>query len=125
MIAGIGTHIVEVDRMREVIKRWGEKFLRRVFSAREITYCFSMHDPYPHLSARFAAKEAAVKALSATDLDRRIHISDFEVGNEVSGRPYLILHKNVKDMIGDIVLHITLSHERNYALATVIAERLD
>jgi holo-[acyl-carrier protein] synthase len=125
MILGVGTDIVEIERMRQAVNRWGEKFLRRIFSEREISYCYSKHDPYLHLSARFAAKEATVKALSGASIDRHLHVGDVEVMNETSGKPYIVLDGEIKEAIGMLILHVTLSHERNYALATVIAEKLD
>jgi holo-[acyl-carrier protein] synthase len=125
MICGIGTDIAEIVRMREAVDKWGRKFLKHIFSDREITYCYSKRDPFPHLSARFAAKEATVKALSCIIRDRHLSIGDIEVLNESSGRPYIILSEEIKGMVGNLVLHLTISHERNYALATVIAEQID
>ena len=125
MICGIGTDIAEIERMREAVDKWGRKFLKRIFSDKEIAYCYSRRDPFPHLSARFAAKEATVKALSCVVKDRHIYVGDVEVLNETSGRPYIILGEDIKGIVGNIILHLTISHERNYALATVIAEQLD
>ncbi len=125
MISGVGTDIVEVDRIREAVHKWGEKFLKRVFSKQEIDYCFSKRDPFPHLSARFAAKEAAVKALSGTSMDQHMLVSDVEVRNEASGKPYIVLDERIREAAGKTVLHVTLSHEKTYALATVIAEKHD
>jgi holo-[acyl-carrier protein] synthase len=125
MICGIGTDIAEVGRMREVVDKWGRKFLMRIFSAREIAYCYSKRDPFPHLSARFAAKEATVKALSCVVRDRHVYLGDVEVLNETSGRPCIVLGEEIKGKCGNLILHVTISHERNYALATVIAEQID
>ncbi len=125
MILGVGTDIVEIERVREAIGRWGDKFLKRIFSEREISYCYSRRDPYPHLSARFAAKEAAVKALSDAVKESHLHISDFEVRSQTSGKPYIVTTEKYSDVIRNIILHLTISHERNYSVAVVIAERLD
>jgi len=125
MICGIGTDIAEMERIRKAIDKWGRKFLKRIFSDKEIAYCYSKRDPIPHLSARFAAKEATVKALSCVIRDRHIYVGNIEVLNEPSGRPYIVLGEEIQGMIGNIVLHLTISHERNYALATVIAEQID
>ena len=62
-IRGIGVDLARIPRMREVVERWQDRFLRRVFTEAEIAYCQRRHDPIPHLAARFAAKEAAMKAL--------------------------------------------------------------
>jgi holo-[acyl-carrier protein] synthase len=124
MIAGIGTDIVEIERIRAAVNKWGDTFLKRIFSESEITYCFSKRDPFPNLAVRFAAKEAAVKALSGAIKDRNIYVGDIEVLNEPSGKPYIVLAEDIKSLIGDtIVLHLSLSHERDYALATVIVEK--
>ena len=125
MICGVGTDIAEIVRMREAVDKWGRKFLKRIFSDKEIAYCYSKRDPFPHLSARFAAKEATVKALSCIIRDRHIYIGDVEVLNESSGRPYIVLGEEIQGMVGKLILHLTISHERNYALATVIAEQID
>ena len=125
MICGVGTDIAEIVRMREAVDKWGRKFLKRIFSDKEIAYCYSRRDPFPHLSARFAAKEATVKALSCIIRDRHIYIGDVEVLNESSGRPYIVLGEEIQGMVGKLILHLTISHERNYALATVIAEQID
>ena len=63
MVKGIGVDLVQIPRMRRVVKRWQDRFLRRVFTDAEIAYCRKRRDPVPHLAARFAAKEAALKAL--------------------------------------------------------------
>ncbi len=62
-VHGIGVDLVRIPRMRDVIARWDERFLRRVFTEGEIAYCRARRDPVPHFAARFAAKEAATKAL--------------------------------------------------------------
>lgn len=123
MIAGIGTDIVEIDRIREAVDKWGDKFLKRIFSEAEIAYCFSKRDPFPNLAARFAVKEATVKALDGLLKDRNIFVGDIEVRNEPSGKPYIVLAERIESKLGEtIVLHISLSHERGHAIATVIAE---
>ncbi len=124
MIAGIGTDIVEIERMRAAVNRWGDTFLKRIFSESEISYCFSKRDPCTNLSGRFAAKEAAVKALSGVINGRNIYIRDIEVMNGPSGKPYIVLAEDIESLIDDtIILHISLSHERSYAIATVIVEK--
>jgi len=65
MICGIGTDIVDVGRIRKAVERWGDRFLKRVFTEAEVVYCLAKANPYPHLAARFAAKEAVMKALSS------------------------------------------------------------
>ena len=124
MIAGIGTDIVEIERIRTAVNRWGDAFLKRIFSESEISYCFSKRDPFPSLSGRFAAKEAAIKALSGLISDKNIHIGEIMVLNEDSGKPFIVLAGRIKHLIDSaLVLHLTLSHERGHAIAMVVAEK--
>ena len=124
MIAGIGTDIVEIERIRAAVNKWGDTFLQRIFSESEISYCFSKRDPFPNLSGRFAVKEATVKALSGVINGRNIYVGDIEVMNESSGKPYIVLAEDIMSLIDDtIIFHVSLSHERRYALATVIIEK--
>lgn len=127
MVCGIGTDIVEVKRMRAATERWGRRFLEKVFSDREIAYSFAKRDPYPHLAARFAAKEAMVKALGCLRESADIpaaHIPilrHFEVVSDSSGRPTLgILVPLLPD---GVIAHLSLSHEKEYAVAVVVLER--
>src|SRR5712691_11328283 len=97
-INGIGVDLVNIPRMRDVIDRWQDRFLQRVFTEQEIAYCRARRDPVPHFAARFAAKEAALKALG-TGL--RLGVSSRELGLARGGNRVLL----------------TLSHEGEYALA--------
>jgi len=118
MIVGIGTDIVEIGRIREA---GSEKFLERIFTARERDYCFKYKDPWPHLAARFAAKEAVAKALG-TGIGR-VGWQDIEVIKELSGRPGISLHgfgAQVGRELGSRELLLSLSHCRDYAIAYVI-----
>ncbi|HMK57289.1 MAG TPA: holo-ACP synthase [Dissulfurispiraceae bacterium] len=125
MIAGIGTDIVEIERIREAAQRWGDRFVKRIYSESEISYCYSKRDPFPNLSARFAAKEAAIKALSGLIRENRIFVGDITVHNEASGRPYIVLSERVQNCLeAGLKLHLTLSHERGHAVATVLVETM-
>lgn len=121
VICGVGTDIVEIVRIREAVEKWGDHFLRKVFSENEITYCYSKNDPALHLAARFAAKEACIKALS-TSITDHMSMKDIEVSNDPSGKPLINVNRN-EISSGRIILHLSLSHERHYAVATVIAEQ--
>jgi holo-[acyl-carrier protein] synthase len=121
MICGIGTDIVEIDRIREAVRKWGDHFLKRVFSEVEITYCFSKNDPALHLAARFAVKEATIKAVSGCNIGH-LSLSDIEVINEPSGRPALKIRSADLDSSG-IKFHLSISHERSYAIASIVAEK--
>src|SRR2546425_12535355 len=93
-INGIGVDLVNIPRMRDVIDRWQDRFLQRVFTDQEIAYCRARRDPVPHFAARFAAKEAALKALG-TGLRLGIRWRELEVrrgrgagpGHGPGGRP--------------------------------------
>lgn len=125
MIVGTGTDIVETGRVRVLIDRYGERFLRRWFAAVEIEYCRSKAKPYLHFAARLAAKEAAFKAL-------RIPTGpacwrDIVVETEEDGHPRLVVSAAAAaaaERVGAERLHLTLSHCNAYAVATVTAERI-
>lgn len=122
MIYGIGTDIVEIERLRSAVLRWGDPFLRRVFSEREISCCYGRKDPFPGLAARFAAKEAVIKALGTY-----VPLNAIEILNEESGKPYLVVsgrfleEKAASPITG---IHLSLSHERTHAVAVVILETI-
>ncbi len=123
MIYGIGTDIVEIDRVRLAVGKWGESFLRRIFSERELSYCKMKKDPMPHFAARFAAKESLIKALTPLG---PLPLREIEVLNHPSGKPFIALREGVLEDLfgGEIpVIHLTLSHERSHAVAVVILER--
>jgi holo-[acyl-carrier protein] synthase len=121
MICGVGTDIVEIARIRDAVEKWGDHFLSKVFNSDEITYCYSKNDPIMHLAARFAAKEACIKALSKA-LGGNIAMKEIGVLNDDAGKPYFIISKEGFDP--DIIrLHLSLSHERKYAVASVVAEQ--
>lgn len=123
MIHGIGIDIVEVERVREAVGKWSEKFLNRIFTEREIAYCYTRRNPYPCLAVRFAAKEALIKALGG---NIRFSFTDIEVEHSESGRPILLFSESVHAHLkkNDITAaHVTLSHERHYCIASVILER--
>ena len=114
-----GTDIIEIYRIKESIEKLGEAFLNRVFTENEIKYCESKKkQKYQHYAARFAAKEAAFKALSWKIGDKySISWKDFEVENNKQGRPTLkIVGVNLKD-VEDI--DVSVSHCKDYAVANV------
>ncbi|MBI5214034.1 MAG: holo-ACP synthase [Nitrospirae bacterium] len=122
MIIGIGTDIVEISRIKEAVEKWGERFLKKIFTDNEIAYCNQKKDPYPHLSARFAAKEAVIKASSSL---REMHLAfhAIEILNEPSGKPFIKILNSKPFTLNSFIIHLTLTHERNYAVATVVVER--
>ena len=115
-----GTDIIEVDRVRTSIENVGEKFLKKVFTDNEIRYCESKKtQKYQHYAGRFAAKEAAFKAISAK-LDDKYSVcwKDFEVVNDEQGRPQINLLNINTDEIESI--DVSISHCKLYATANVV-----
>ena len=119
MRVNCGTDIIEIDRVKDSIEKLGNPFLDRVFTKKEIDYCESKNkQKYQHYAARFAAKEAAFKALSEKIKDKfLVSWKDFEVVNDEQGRPKLNVYNVNLDNIEDI--DISISHCKNYAVANV------
>lgn len=114
-----GTDIIEIARIEESINKLGEKFLERVFTKNEIEYCESKNiQKYQHYAARFAAKEAAFKAISWKIKDKyEVCWKDFEVVNDKQGRPKLnIIGISLKGVEN---IDVSLSHCKEYAIANV------
>jgi holo-[acyl-carrier protein] synthase len=124
-IVGIGTDIVECLRVGRMIEEHGELFLTRVYTEREVRYCQSRKRATEHFAARWAAKEAILKALG-TGWRRGLGWTDMEVRIEASGRPQVLLCGVAKDIaqaqrVSDIL--ISMSHCRAYATAYALAVR--
>jgi holo-[acyl-carrier protein] synthase len=118
-ISGIGVDLVSIPRMRAVIERWQERFLARVFTEREIAYCRARRDPAPHFAARFAAKEAGLKALG-TGLRLGVSWRELEVCRERGQAPVLVLSGRSRELgraRGGTRMLLALTHEGEYALA--------
>ncbi|MBD8923936.1 MAG: holo-ACP synthase [Clostridia bacterium] len=114
-----GVDIIEIDRVKESIEQLGDKFLNRVFTDKEIEYCESRkNQKYQHYAARFAAKEAAFKAVSG-QIDDKYNVcwKDFEVTNDEQGRPSIKLVGIDEKSIENI--DISISHCKKYAVANV------
>ena len=124
MIVGMGVDIAEVSRMREAIDRHGQRLLKRVFTPLEIAYCQRHKNCHERFAARFAAKEAAMKALG-TGWRRGVTWQDFEVFNASSGKPELRLFGKASEIcrsLGGKNILLSISHTSDYALAEVIVE---
>jgi len=124
VIVGLGIDIAEVARVKAAIERHGETFLRRVYTAKEQEYCERFKNKYERYAGRFAAKEAAMKALG-TGWSRGVRWVDVEVAREKGGRPTLKLAGEAAHIAGrlnvkNIVLSIT--HTADQAFAQVIFE---
>ncbi|SRR5579875_1881768 len=127
MIVGIGSDLAEVSRIRESIARFGERFLNRIYTEGERAYAESKANSYERFAARFAAKEAAMKAIG-TGWNFGVAWKDFEVVNERSGRPKLLLHGRAQEIAGKLRadhISISLTHTKEMAFAVVILESRD
>ena len=118
-VRGIGVDIVRIGRMRDVIARWDERFLRRVFTPGEIAYCQSRRDPVQHYAARFAAKEAGLKALG-TGLRLGVNWRELEVQRARGEAPVLVLSGRSREIglrRGGRRMLLALTHDGDYAVA--------
>ncbi len=125
MIVGIGTDLAEVGRIRHSISRFGERFLARVYTERERAYASAKANAAERFAARFAAKEAGMKAIG-TGWRHGVTWKDFEVINERSGRPTLLLGgvaRHIADQLGVTQISLSLTHTQEMAFAAVILER--
>lgn len=121
MLIGIGTDIVEIDRIKKACLK--PRFLERVFTDKEREYCFSLKNPYPSLAARFAAKEAVLKALG-TGLSG-CGFKDIEIVKETTGRPLIELSGGAKKTAkrkSIINIMISISHNKTHAIAFATAQ---
>jgi len=124
MILGIGTDLADVPRIQKSIERYGDRFLQRVYTETEIAYASRKANVAERFAARFAAKEAGMKALG-TGLRNGITWKDFEVANEPSGRPSLSLHGaalQIAARMGVRRISLSLTHTSEFAMAVVILE---
>jgi holo-[acyl-carrier protein] synthase len=124
MIVGSGIDIAEVPRIRNCIARFGERFLERIYTPGEIRYCESKANSVERYAARFAAKEAAMKALG-TGWSRGVRWRDIEVSREPGGRPTIVFHGKAAEFagrMGAVHVALSLSHTSEQAIAQVILE---
>ncbi len=127
MIHGVGVDIVEVERIRKAIERYGEKFVRRIFTPDEIAHCHGKVDAYLRYAGRFAAKEAAFKSLRGR-WRKGMRWLDFETVGTESSPPSLRLGGEAaaaRKEAGVTALHLSISHDRHYAVAVVVAEAVN
>jgi len=122
MIFGTGIDIVNIERIESMMARWGNLFLGRVFTEREIVWCQQRTRPPECFAIRFAAKEAFLKAIGR-GLRNGIQWTDIEVENDPLGKPLFSFHRKAKEVLETQQIQkalLTLSHERPYAVAHVI-----
>lgn len=124
MILGTGIDLAEVDRIRAAAERYGDRFLHRIYTERERAYVARKANKYERYAARFAAKEAGMKAIG-TGWRHGITWHDFEVTNLPSGRPTITFHgvaRQVAERMGVKRAHLSLTHTAQYGQAFLILE---
>ncbi len=125
MIVGCGIDIIEIKRVEDLRKRYQGKFLNRIFSPGEKEYCCRKVRMDMHLAARFAAKEALIKALG-DNIKVRLPWSDLEVINTDGGKPEIFILGKSRDVIENLGINsifLSISHSYKYAVAQVILEK--
>ena len=124
MTSGIGIDLVEVPRIEALIQKWDGAFLQRVYTEKEITYCRQRGRPAIHFAARFAVKEAFLKALGM-GLGMGIRLRDIETINTDDGRPYIHPHGEAEILLENRAIkniQVSITHTKGYAVAVVIVE---
>ncbi len=117
MITGIGTDIVEIARIKKLQKKYGSSFYAKILSEEEISL-IPKGDPDAYIAGRFAAREALVKALGG----KAFNFPHIIIKKDLEGKPYFVLPP---DLAPGLTLHLSISHERHYATAVVVAEKTD
>lgn len=124
MILGSGIDLVEIGRIRQSVERFGQRFLDRVFTNAEQAYCMRKRNAAESLAARFAAKEAAAKALG-TGISRGVNWLEIEVIREPGGRPGIRFHgraAEVASRLGVVHTALSLTHTATLSMASVVVE---
>lgn len=122
MILGVGIDLVETERIKASVERFGDRFLDRILRPGEQEYCRKFRDSETHIAARFAAKEAISKAFG-TGIGKELGWLDMEIINLAGGRPVAILHDRGLELLkarGACALLVSLSHTRNHATAVAL-----
>ena len=126
MIYGTGIDIVEIARIKKSLERFPNRFEEKIFTTNEIKYCREKADPFKHFAARFAVKEAVLKSLG-TGMSQGIGWKDIQIwNNKKNGKPYLKVDGKGKLVFKTLKLkniHISISHEKTYAVAHAVAEK--
>lgn len=124
MIFGTGIDIVNIKKIKKVIERWGDHFSNRIFTSRELNYCYQKKSPFQHLASRFAAKEAFLKALGKREITG-LKWREIEVGNRKSGQPFYRLKGVGKSLVREqgVQPFLTISHTGDYAIAHCLLEK--
>ncbi len=126
MILGLGTDIIENERIERIYRSFKNRFLNRIFTEQEIEYSISHSDPIPYLAGRFAVKEAAIKALNLQG-SAGFAWKDIEVCGQIFGKKRLAFHNGAQRVADRLCVeksHISLSHSNSLSIAVVILENM-
>jgi holo-[acyl-carrier protein] synthase len=118
-IFGIGTDIIAVERIKNVLSRHPVHFPEKYFTTEERAYCDACREPAERYAARFAAKEAVAKALG-TGFGEHLNFLDVEICRDTHGKPYAVLSDRAQTFFGKLQIHLSISHCHEYATATAI-----
>ena len=121
MIFGIGIDIIEVARIRKAHARLGKRFLKGIYTEREQEFSLKHNDPSERLDARWAAKEAFLKALG-TGHSRGVRWRDVEIIDNEHSRPTVKVYGKPRELLGDRKVHLSISHLKDLATAIAIIE---
>ena len=121
----IGTDIIEVNRIKKLIREKGDKFLNRIYTQNEIDYCESKGlNKYQHYAGRFAAKEAVFKVLNReTVSESSLIFKNIEILNKNDGTPYVNILDDITVDCFDVNIDVSISHIKKYATATAVSVR--
>jgi len=122
VVEGVGVDVVEISRMGEVVERWGDHFLRKVFTESELAYARGRKNALHHIAARFAVKEAVAKAV-ATGWRGGFRWKDVEVANDANGKPSVRLGGSMKSLLGGANVQVSISHSDTVVVGFAIVER--
>lgn len=120
MISGIGIDIIEVEKIKNAVKKWGDGFLKKVFTRQEIKYCRSRRFPHIHFASRFAAKEAIAKALGTGFWRKGQRWTDCEIIRADDGGTEVRLVNDLKKKLRNRKVIISMSHCDKFAVANAI-----
>lgn len=122
-ILGVGTDIIEINRFESAMKKYGQKFLDKLFSKKEQEYCLRYNEPGRRFAARFSAKEAVVKALGE-GFGKHVSFLDIEILNQENGRPLITLSDPCAKHFDHPTFFLSISHSKEYATAMVVATKM-
>ena len=116
----VGTDIADVQRIENAIQKYGQSFLRKIFTPAEIEYCQSKAFPAQHFAGKFAAKESLQKALMASFEEISVPLTHLEVVNYADGRPQVRLSEKLAAQCAGMEIEVSISHVKEFAIAIAV-----